>query len=168
MSGVDVESIERARQFLYREARLLDDRQLEEWLELFHPDGLYWVPIDEHAAPEDAVALILDDRLRREERVFHQLHVPAPSLRPLSGTVHHVTNVEIVARTDDRWTVRSNLLLNEMRSGDFSQVGIGEVRTLVASVHHVLEEVGDSFLIHEKRVLLMDRRGPHPNMMFII
>ena len=30
--------------FLYREARLLDERRFEEWMNLFAEDGYYWVP----------------------------------------------------------------------------------------------------------------------------
>ena len=30
--------------FLYREARLLDDKQWEEWLQLYAPDVEYWMP----------------------------------------------------------------------------------------------------------------------------
>ena len=30
--------------FLYMEARLLDNRQFEEWMDLFTDDALYWVP----------------------------------------------------------------------------------------------------------------------------
>ena len=32
------------RDFLYREARYLDDRQWDEWLELYAPDATYWMP----------------------------------------------------------------------------------------------------------------------------
>ena len=32
-------------QFLYHEARLLDEQRLEEWLELFTDDATYWVPL---------------------------------------------------------------------------------------------------------------------------
>jgi benzoate/toluate 1,2-dioxygenase beta subunit len=31
-------------QYLYHEARLLDDRKLDEWLKLWTPEGRYWVP----------------------------------------------------------------------------------------------------------------------------
>ena len=30
--------------FLYREARLLDDKQWEEWLQLYAPDAEFWMP----------------------------------------------------------------------------------------------------------------------------
>ncbi|HBP77531.1 MAG TPA: benzoate 1,2-dioxygenase small subunit, partial [Halomonas sp.] len=30
--------------FLYREARLLDDREWDDWLALYHKDALFWMP----------------------------------------------------------------------------------------------------------------------------
>jgi 3-phenylpropionate/cinnamic acid dioxygenase small subunit len=54
---------EEAEAFLYRECRLLDTLQLEEWLELFTEDGLYWLPIVD-GEPEDAgggISIVFDD-----------------------------------------------------------------------------------------------------------
>jgi benzoate/toluate 1,2-dioxygenase beta subunit len=35
----EIATLETVRAFLYREARLLDDRQFDEWLECYHPDS---------------------------------------------------------------------------------------------------------------------------------
>jgi 3-phenylpropionate/cinnamic acid dioxygenase small subunit len=37
------ETIREVKQFLYREARLLDERRFHEWLELFTEDVRYWM-----------------------------------------------------------------------------------------------------------------------------
>ena len=37
-------TVEAVRQFLYREARYLDDREFERWLECYHPDVEFWMP----------------------------------------------------------------------------------------------------------------------------
>ena len=41
--------------FLYREARLLDDRQWDDWLTCYAPDASYWMPAwdDNDAITED-------------------------------------------------------------------------------------------------------------------
>jgi hypothetical protein len=42
-------SRDRLLDFLYREARLLDDRQWDEWLECYSPKVEYWMPAwDDH------------------------------------------------------------------------------------------------------------------------
>ena len=40
----DLLLISRVEQFLFQEARLLDERLFEEWLALFSDDGVYWIP----------------------------------------------------------------------------------------------------------------------------
>ena len=37
-------SVEEVQQFLYREARFLDDKEWESWLELYAPDAEFWMP----------------------------------------------------------------------------------------------------------------------------
>ena len=37
-------TLEQVQQFLYREARCLDDREFENWLALYAPDCEFWMP----------------------------------------------------------------------------------------------------------------------------
>jgi len=37
-------SIDEISAFLFREARLLDDRQFEQWIECYREDAMYWMP----------------------------------------------------------------------------------------------------------------------------
>ena len=41
---MSVERWHRVQQFLFHEARLLDERRLQEWLGLYAEDAEYWVP----------------------------------------------------------------------------------------------------------------------------
>jgi 3-phenylpropionate/cinnamic acid dioxygenase small subunit len=43
-AGTATLSVEDVRQFLYREARFLDDKEWESWLALYAPDAEFWVP----------------------------------------------------------------------------------------------------------------------------
>lgn len=56
-------------QFLYREARMLDDRRFHEWLELFTDDVRYWMAGRSSRYPRSSKAIgILDpDRYRETE-----------------------------------------------------------------------------------------------------
>lgn len=50
---------------LYTEARLLDERRFDEWLDLFTDDAIYWIPAGGEAPdPKRHVSLIYDDRTR--------------------------------------------------------------------------------------------------------
>ena len=41
---MSLERWHRVQQFLFHEARLLDERRLQEWLALYAEDAEYWVP----------------------------------------------------------------------------------------------------------------------------
>ena len=66
-------SIEKIAAFLYREARLLDDEQWDEWLECYDPDARFWMPS-------------WDD----DGRLVHDLDLPQPAQGP---GFHMVTGV---------------------------------------------------------------------------
>ena len=158
-----------AEDFLYREARLIDEWQLDEWLALFTRDGLYWIPIDDGKPPEASLSLVRDPPLRREERVHHLLHTRFASQSPRSRTLHMVANVE-VGRDPDAGEIvlRSNQAIHEIRGGDFRQTGLGELRTLVAAVEHRLRPEAGVLKIAVKKIKLIDRDMPVGNLTFII
>jgi len=161
-------SVGQVEAFLYREARLLDDLKLTEWLDLFTADGLYWIPMDADAPASTHAALVYDDAMRREERVHHLLKLPFPAQNPRSRTLHLVSNVEIEDRCDDLVKVRSSQVIYEVRTGDFTQIGLGRTRPLVAVVHHELRLVEGDLRIAMKKMLLLDRDMPQSNLTFII
>lgn len=103
------------RRLLEREARLLDQLRYEEWLSLFAPECIYWVPATPHAGdPRREVAVMFDDRRRLEDRVFRLRTGFAWSQAPASRTVRLITNVEVFATPSDGvHMVRSNFLIHE-------------------------------------------------------
>jgi 3-phenylpropionate/cinnamic acid dioxygenase small subunit len=58
------ELLREVEQFLYREARLLDERRFQEWLELFTDDVRYWMPVRSTRYPRrsKAIAALAPDR----------------------------------------------------------------------------------------------------------
>jgi len=158
---------EQAELFVIREVRLLDQLQLEAWNSLFADDGLYWIPVDEHAGVDHQAAIIRDDRLRREERVHHQLHNPFPAQTPRSRTLHFVSNIEVIAR-DEQVEILTNQLICEMRTGDHKQVGLGTLQTLAAEVSYRLRYDNGNWRITLKKVLLLNRDSWLGNLTFMI
>ena len=156
-----------AEEFLYREARLLDERLLDDWLTLFTRDGLYWIPIDESKPRSHNLSIIYDEPLRREERVHHLMRTSFPSQSPPSRTVHMISNVEVSGAASD-FLVRSNQVIYEIRGGDFRQTGLGELRTLVATVEHQLREEDRALKIAMKKIRLIDRDMSVGNLTFLL
>jgi len=135
-------------QFLYHEARLLDEQCLEEWLALFTEDATYWVPLEQgQKDPLGTSSIIYDDRTLLELRVKQARHPRAHARLPLARTVHQVSNVSVT----DELTVHSNLILVEFRQE--------KQRVWGALVEHHLRRQGDSFRIAHKRVDLVNSEG---------
>ena len=82
--------------FLFREARLLDERRFRDWMALFTEDGTYWVPSVPHQkSPFDQVSLFYDDRDLLKTRVDRLEHPRIHIQTPPSRTAHLVGNLEI-------------------------------------------------------------------------
>jgi 3-phenylpropionate/cinnamic acid dioxygenase small subunit len=105
------------RQLLEREARLLDQLRFDEWLALFAPECIYWVPATPSGGdPRREVAISFDDRRRMEDRIYRLCTGYAWSQAPKSRTVRMISNVEVFATADDAARmVRSNFMISEFR-----------------------------------------------------
>ena len=107
-------TIEQVQAFLFREARLLDDNQFEEWLECYAPDAEYWVPSwdDDNTLtsnPQNEISLIYyPTRSGLEDRIFRIKTERSAASMPEPRTGHNLSNIEIVSQDGDLVTVRFN------------------------------------------------------------
>src|SRR5690606_688641 len=68
--AVPLETYHRVQQFIYNEARLLDERQWRSWLDLWTEDGMYWIPQQHNQpSPYDHISLCWDNGMLRELRI---------------------------------------------------------------------------------------------------
>ncbi len=111
-------------QFLYREARLLDEGRLHEWLDLLTDDVRYYIPTRQtmqhrregtFAEDEYSVAIIRDDKEFLKKRVGRLDTGLAHAETPPSRTRHLITNVEVVDDGGDEITVYSNFVVYQGR-----------------------------------------------------
>ena len=146
-------------EFLYHEARLLDDRLFEQWLELYTEDARMWVPTRLDQGPEDLqVSLVSDSRFYMEYRVnrlrhpaIHSQLPPAQAARTLSNIV-----VEQEGTGGGDTIIRSNFVMIESRL-DVHRFFGGHYR-------HWLRRAGDDFLIARKEVYLTNADSVHSNL----
>src|SRR5919106_5397233 len=165
-------TIEEARQLLHLEARLLDERRYEEWLELFTDDAYYWLPMhteDKSSDPRSHISIIYDDAERRAERVYRTLHTPVLDQSPPSRTLHVVSNVEVDPNPVDGaarvWCVQ---MIAEMRPGGPGQAGLGDPRWFAARCEYRLKLDDGEWKIALKRVALIDSDRPLYNLTFVV
>ena len=141
--------LEQIRQFLYREAWLLDRQRLEEWLALYTEDATYWVPLErDQKEPLEASSIIHDDRTLLELRVRQAAHPRAFARLPAARTSHVVGNVMLLEASADEARVASTLQLVEYRAG--------RQRLWGALVEHRLRSNGAGWRIAHKRIDLVN------------
>ena len=138
------------RRLLEREARLLDQLCYEDWLALYTPECIYWVPSTPRAGdPRREIAVMFDDRRRIEDRVYRLRTGFAWSQAPVSRTVRLITNVEVFSTArDDIRMLRSNFLISEFWDN--------ETRVLTGWAGHRVVRDGTAWKIAAKQVNLID------------
>ncbi len=134
--------------FLFREAELLDDWRLQEWLDLFAPDGRYVVPATDHPGgdPTEDLVLVHDDRPLLEQRVASLLRRSAHAEYPHSRTRRLVTNVMVSEAGPDVLGVRANFAVYRMRSG--------RVDDFIGHYRHRVDARGGRLLFLERKAIL--------------
>ncbi|MFT7598796.1 MAG: benzoate/toluate 1,2-dioxygenase beta subunit [Acidimicrobiales bacterium] len=146
---------QRVEQFLFLEARLIDERRFTEWEALWVDEGIYWVPANgEDTDAHTNVSLIYDNRSRMHNRVERYVGGKAISQQPSPRTVHLVGNVTIEPATSDAdvgddvlWIIQSTVQVAESRPGERID-WVGRV------THHLAEHDGALRIVFKKVVLV--------------
>ena len=138
------------RMLVEKEARLLDQLCFDEWLAMYAPECIYWVPGTPQAGdPRREIAISFDDRRRMEDRIFRLRTGYAWSQAPRSRTVRMISNVEVFATTESTIRmVRSNFLISEFR--------VDGTRALSGWCGHRFVQRDDRWEIQVRQVNLID------------
>lgn len=145
--------------FVLKEARLLDDGEFEAWLDLYAPQGIYWMPSKPgQTDPLNVASIIYEDHAILAIRVQRLLEARALVLTPMPRTVHMVSNIEVLsgdAESQD-FEVGAAFLCTEIQ-GERQRIYTGR------QVHHISRQ-DDSFRVRRKRVALINCDGVHAPM----
>jgi HAD superfamily hydrolase (TIGR01549 family) len=116
MSGINEDVTREVERFLYREARLLDERRFHEWLELLTDDIHYWMGsrsnryprsskaiaildpdryVEDDLAKEDELAILDETKQTLSQRVARLDTGMAWAEDPPSRSRHLITNIEV-------------------------------------------------------------------------
>jgi 3-phenylpropionate/cinnamic acid dioxygenase small subunit len=147
LTSVDSATLERVvlqqdvEQFLYKEARLLDERRLEEWLDLLAEELHYWMPMRrnikfgdwdlEFTSAETEINWfdegkdILAGRIRQ---LNTGVHWPE---EPVSRFEHLISNVEVVSAEGDEIRVNSKFHCYQNRLQDEVNQWVGRREDLL-------------------------------------
>lgn len=144
-------------QFLFLEARLLDEKRWDEWNALFIEDGEYWIPaMRNQPDPLHHMSIMYEKSLLRAVRLKRYDHPNAMSLQPLPYTVHTVSNVMLDSVEDNIYVVNSRFIVLEYRRD--------VMRTYGGTYVHTLESSDTDFKIRMKKVELVNCDGVLDNI----
>ena len=150
--------------FLFAEASLIDSWKLNEWLDLFTEDGVYYVPstdVDPMASPDNNLFYIADDRYRLGERVKRLMKRTAHVEFPRSKLSHMVSNVRIVERKGDE-TLGSAVFVTHRTKFAVTDVYFG------ASYYRLVAQDGQIRIREKRSVLASDGLRSQGRVSFIL
>ena len=153
---VPTEALREAENFLYHEARLLDERRFEEWVDLFDEDGVYWVPSEPgQRSAAETLSIFYEDKALLRVRMRRLAHPQTHADSPPTRTHHHVSAISAqpARMGDDRIETHSMLVYVAWRS---------ETQTWFSGrCTHLLRATSGGLRIVEKRVDLLNSDAPH-------
>lgn len=138
--------------FVYREARLLDDRQWDEWLACYSPRVQFWMPAwdDNDQLVEDPhshISLVYyPNREGLEDRVFRIKTERSSASMPEPRTSHFIANLEVLSDDGVTAQLRFNwqTLSHRYKSTD----------VFFGTSFYTLDLSGEQPLITHKKVVL--------------
>jgi len=146
-------SLEQVQQFLYREARALDDKDWDSWLECYSPDVEFWMPSwdDDGELSRDhqrEVSLIYyGNKDGLQDRVFRiRTERSSATSLPEPRTSHNISNVEILEQGGGECKLRFNWVTFNFR--------YKIVDTYFGTSFYTLDASGTKPLIKKKTVIL--------------
>jgi 3-phenylpropionate/cinnamic acid dioxygenase small subunit len=149
--------------FIRHEARLIDEKRLDEWLALFADDGRYWVP----AAPGQSDPLLhnslaYEDKLLLELRIERLKSPRAYSQRPPSRCLHVLQEPDVEKLDQERgeFVTRTPFLYTETR-GEESQ-------RYAAVAWHTLARLDGRLRIRMKRVDILNCDAALPSIQLLL
>lgn len=149
--------------FLYKEAKLLDEWKLKEWATLFTDDGTYKIPPlgDPDASPTKSVFYVHDDRARLQDRAERLLKKEAHVEYPHSTTTRNYHNILVNNLESDVISVECNFTTHRTKRE--------VVDTFIGKAEYELVHENNKLAIKSKKVMLnLDSLRPHGKVSLIL
>ncbi len=135
--------------FIYAEARLLDEQRYEEWLALWLEDGYYWMPLDyQQTDPLLVTSLMYEDYFMLRLRVERLTGARTFSQKPKSRCNHVIQRPFIDEISDNN--------IKTVTSMHYVETRMDDQFLLALTATHELRVVDDKLRIANKRVDLLN------------
>ncbi len=159
--GLDASEERSLTRFVMAEAKLLDQWEFRDWLDLFVPECVYWMGTKPQPDPTTELCTAFDDRRRLEDRIVRLETGTAYSQLPPSRTCRLLTNFEFwPGDAGDERRVRCAFTVSESRNA--------ELRILAGWYGFVLQESGPTWRIVRKQIDLLESDVYLRNLTFVL
>ena len=149
------EVIREVEQFLYREARLLDERRFHEWLDLFTDDVHYWMGarVNRYPRTSKAISILSPNRYVEDNKTqANELSILDETKETLSARVarldtgmawaedppsrtrHVISNIEVAGEAGPELTVHSNFIVYRSRAESEQDFYVGARQDLLRRI----------------------------------
>lgn len=148
--------------FIYDEARILDEGRYSEWLDLWLPDGHYWMPLDyKQTDPHLVTSFLYEDIFMLKLRVERLNGARTFSQKPKSRC-HHVIQRPFLDEIDERaGTFVTNTSMH------YVETRLDEQFLLALTATHDLQVVDGKIRIANKRVDLLNSDAAFGNIQLL-
>ena len=148
--------------FIYSEARMLDEGRYDEWLSLWMPDGHYWMPLDyKQTDPHLVTSLLYDDLFMLRLRVERLNGARTFSQKPRSRC-HHVIQRPFI----DQYDQASGTFVTNT-SMHYVETRLDEQFLLALTATHELTIEDNQLRIANKRVDLLNSDAAFGNIQLL-
>jgi p-cumate 2,3-dioxygenase beta subunit len=151
-------------ELFYREAALLDEWRLEEWLALLTDDVGYYVPPNDKPDADHRTTLftIADDSARLKERIKRIMDPNCHAEHPHSRTRRMIGNVRIIGSDSDATLVGANFIIHRFRRGESARIFVGHYR------YRLRRENGTLKIAERRAILDAEELGMLGSVSFIL
>ena len=149
--------------FVYHEARLLDEKRFDEWYELFTDDARYWMPLTRgQPLDETHTSLFYEDRLLLKVRIERLRHANAFSQQQPSFCQHILQRpaLEESAPETGRYLVRTPFLYVETQLDE-------QLMLAGVAYHHLVCHEG-VLRIRLKKIELLNCEAALPSIQLLL
>lgn len=159
MSAEDTAGEQALVEFIYHEARLIDEKRLDEWYELFTEDARYWMPLT-RGQPDGELhtSLFYEDKFLLKMRIERLK-------RPASYSQHQPSFCQHVLQRPTVESRGSATIPHLMRTPFVYLESRADTQLVLAGVvYHHLIEIQGSLRIRLKKVELLNREAALPSI----
>ena len=141
--------------FVYREARLLDELRYEEWLALFASDGIYWMPAEWNQTDmRTKPSLMYEDKMMLRIRIDRLTSARNYAQKPVSRAQHLIQVPQVDEIDDGAATYRTWTPFH------YAEVRADEQTIFAGWARHELSREDGALKIKLKRVDLLNVDHP--------